>query len=629
MSHSSSLAHRADRTPTPSYLWEVPGKPVTVKLAHDLIARLDRDAVENFRSIEARGSEIGGLLYGSMEPGSPAIVSITDFELIPCDYSRGPLYRLSDADTGRFAEAMEKRLAQGGSPAVGFFRSHTRKGLGLDADDVSLLSARFHDPRQIALLVRPFASKASMAGIFIWEDGQMRQDASHLEFPFQSAQLTALAASEPAGALKASPAAPPPARPVTRAQVVPMTSRLKIATPAPPAAAPAVKAAAPAAPAPQPAAPAVQPAAPPPVAEKPAPPAAPPPERAERAAMPAREPDLFSSVTAEPLPASSRRNKLIWLAAGAALLACSGVLFVYPGLARHSSRPTLPSAVPLTLRVERTATDLVLTWNRDSDAIRNARRAVLSISDGDRQENVEMNLADLRNGSIMYSPLTADTSFRMETTGPDGSKTATESVRVLRTKPSAMPADSKPGQPERTAPAAQATQNAAAQPPAEEEPAPVKRQARAFNVASLSQRLRPAPAAAEVPDAPLLASGPAAAVSLGAVAPSKLTPLNTPAATPAQPEPAPPAGGGLVPSKLVSRVDPVYPVNARRMTGEVRVSAIIGMDGKVKSAKAVSGPMELQRAAADAVQRWIYTPTMLNGKQIEAEREIVITFAPR
>ena len=92
-----------------------------------------------------------------------------------------------------------------------------------------------------------------------------------------------------------------------------------------------------------------------------------------------------------------------------------------------------------TLRVEHSAGDLLLTWNRESDAIRNARNGVLTIADGDRSENHPMDRSELQNGSIVYSPLTADVSFHLEVTGPDNSKTAAESVRVLRTRPSPMP----------------------------------------------------------------------------------------------------------------------------------------------------------------------------------------------
>ena len=63
-------------------------------------------------------------------------------------------------------------------------------------------------------------------------------------------------------------------------------------------------------------------------------------------------------------------------------------------------------------------------------------------------------------------------------------------------------------------------------------------------------------------------------------------------------------------------------------SGEVRVQAVIGVDGKIKSVKALSGPAVLQRAATDAVRQWVYKPTMLNGVAVESQTDIVLTFNP-
>src|SRR5580692_1406068 len=110
MLDSTARAERLE-LPVPEaslYTWEVAQKPVAVRLPLPLIDRLESEAVENFRSLSSRGSEIGGLLLGSAAAGSPTVITVADFELIACDYSRGPLYRLSDIDLGRFERAMEE-----------------------------------------------------------------------------------------------------------------------------------------------------------------------------------------------------------------------------------------------------------------------------------------------------------------------------------------------------------------------------------------------------------------------------------------------------------------------------------------------------------------------------------------
>ncbi len=95
----------------------------------------------------------------------------------------------------------------------------------------------------------------------------------------------------------------------------------------------------------------------------------------------------------------------------------------------------------------------MLTWNRESNAIKNATRAVLAISDGAQHENVDMDLALLRSGSIEYSPSSSDVVFRMEVTGADQTKTTSESVRILRTRPSPMPEPGQQAQGSKGAPA--------------------------------------------------------------------------------------------------------------------------------------------------------------------------------
>src|ERR1039457_1859736 len=241
MTESTARAERFDiqTAPSPQYLWEVPQKPVSVRIPFNLIDRLEKEAVESFRSLTSKGSEVGGLLVGEVSPGSPMVVSISDFDLIPCDYSRGPLYRLSDADMGRFEQAILHRLADGRGVA-GFFRSHTRKGIALDSDDLAFFEARFRDPHHIALLVRPFATKASTAGIFIWENGKVNGETSYLEFPFRSSELGPGQPPAPPEPKAAAPSAPPPQAPksATRAQIVPIASRREVLLPPAPVAEP-------------------------------------------------------------------------------------------------------------------------------------------------------------------------------------------------------------------------------------------------------------------------------------------------------------------------------------------------------------------------------------------------------
>jgi protein TonB len=640
MTESTLRAERFEpQSSTPlSYTWAVPQKPVSVRIPFALIDRLDHEAVESFRSLHSRGSEIGGFLLGRVSPGDPATVSIEDYELVECDYSRGPLYRLSDTDMARLERAMEQRRAAGGLVVTGFFRSHTRKGLALDTDDLALLKARFSDPRHVALLIRPFATKASTAGIFIWEDGAVRGDASYLEFPFRPSELTPSKPVEEASqpVPEAAQPAPPEAailKPPARGQIVPIASRREMAPAAPPF---------------------VEVEAPEISREKDPEPAAAAPEDNTLGAL-----SSASIADVEAPPAVNRSAKLARMAAAAAAMFVAMVLlFVYPGFLNRSSRTPVPAqqdSSPLALHVEPSEGELVLTWNRGSNAIKNATHAVLSISDGAQHENVDMDLALLRSGSIEYSPSTSDVVFRMEVTGPDQTKTTSESVRILRTRPSPMPEPGQQAQGSKSTPAPGAAKPASAssaaavpdtasaeEPPAQAEARPSSTPAKAFNTDSLSQRLRPV-RSADLPDAPEVGRGgdavsapvPVAVNSMPAplsisASPAAATPQSAPVQT-ANAARTSPNGGRVQPARLIHRTEAEYPAIAKQSgaQGEVILTAMIGVDGKVKNVKVVEGHPLLRNAAVAAVKQWVYQPTLLNGVPVEAEIKISLNFVAR
>jgi TonB family protein len=81
-------------------------------------------------------------------------------------------------------------------------------------------------------------------------------------------------------------------------------------------------------------------------------------------------------------------------------------------------------------------------------------------------------------------------------------------------------------------------------------------------------------------------------------------------------------------TKLLSQVQPVYPTLARqaRIEGSVVLHAIIGKDGTVKELQVISGHPLLVQPALDAVRKWRYQPTELNGEPVEVDTTIAVTF---
>jgi TonB family protein len=81
--------------------------------------------------------------------------------------------------------------------------------------------------------------------------------------------------------------------------------------------------------------------------------------------------------------------------------------------------------------------------------------------------------------------------------------------------------------------------------------------------------------------------------------------------------------------KLLQQPAPVYPPLAvqARISGVVRLNAILAADGTVKNLTVASGHPLLVPAALEAAKQWVYEPTLLNGKPVEVITQIEVNFA--
>ncbi|HEX8184889.1 MAG TPA: energy transducer TonB, partial [Blastocatellia bacterium] len=80
--------------------------------------------------------------------------------------------------------------------------------------------------------------------------------------------------------------------------------------------------------------------------------------------------------------------------------------------------------------------------------------------------------------------------------------------------------------------------------------------------------------------------------------------------------------------KAVVRRAPEYPPLAKqaRLQGSVSVEVMIGPDGRVESARAVSGHPMLAKAAVDSAAAWRFEPTLLNGTPVRVTGIITFNF---
>ena len=102
---------------------------------------------------------------------------------------------------------------------------------------------------------------------------------------------------------------------------------------------------------------------------------------------------------------------------------------------------------------------------------------------------------------------------------------------------------------------------------------------------------------------------------------------------PPPPEPEGPVrfvvGGNITEPERLSGPNPIYPEAARRarIQGVVVLECTIGKDGTVTDAKVLRGlPLGLTEAAQDAVYKWKFKASTLNGKPVEVLYILTVRF---
>ncbi|HEX8117816.1 MAG TPA: energy transducer TonB, partial [Pyrinomonadaceae bacterium] len=182
---------------------------------------------------------------------------------------------------------------------------------------------------------------------------------------------------------------------------------------------------------------------------------------------------------------------------------------------------------------------------------------------------------------------------------------------------------SKPQAPAANASAAQPKPSTTAPPSttATAKAAPARNGAAPMLVASLDKTAVSAPsvAAASSTSVPL-AEGPAVKSEGDAPAPAPAAPVRT--------GPLKPVSAGVLNGKAISLPAPAYPEMARRAgaTGLVQVEVVIDINGKVISAKAVSGPAFLRQTAEMAARLARFSPTLLSGQPVRVSGVINYNF---
>lgn len=87
-------------------------------------------------------------------------------------------------------------------------------------------------------------------------------------------------------------------------------------------------------------------------------------------------------------------------------------------------------------------------------------------------------------------------------------------------------------------------------------------------------------------------------------------------------------GTSLQLGQLISRVEPVYPEEAKQkgIEGTVKIHVIVSREGTVRQLVTIDGPPLLVPVTWNAVRQWRYTETLLAGQAVETEDDVAVTF---
>lgn len=112
----------------------------------------------------------------------------------------------------------------------------------------------------------------------------------------------------------------------------------------------------------------------------------------------------------------SLRSNWVWLPLSFIFLLVGTILGFHVALSVRSELSQGAREDPYALRLTASASagSVHLQWDRQAPAVRQARRAVLWIREGDSERSVDLDLGHLRYGSVIYRKQSGRVQFRLD-----------------------------------------------------------------------------------------------------------------------------------------------------------------------------------------------------------------------
>lgn len=190
---SRYLTHQA----APLYVrWSPENGRFTIELKLAVVRRI----LDEMRR-DSSGTEVGGILIGSLPSEAGPVLRISDVQMLKPAVNVGKVFLLDPREHDRFVAA-RWQANEKGRTMVGFFRTHQRSGpMRPSLADRTLLAGEFQSDAHVLLLIS--AREPHTAAFFTGSKGELAQEPSVKEFPFDEGSLKALPEIEAADATSA------------------------------------------------------------------------------------------------------------------------------------------------------------------------------------------------------------------------------------------------------------------------------------------------------------------------------------------------------------------------------------------------------------------------------------------
>jgi TonB family protein len=305
----------------------------------------------------------------------------------------------------------------------------------------------------------------------------------------------------------------------------------------------------------------------------------------------------------------------------------------------------------LGLKVQRAGNDWQLSWDPTSPFLRSAAAGRLLITDGLIHKSVDLNMSDLRSGTLMYTPISDDVFVEIEVVNSESATLASGSVHMAAglQPPRLDMAQTIDGSPHRavhpdgenfsalapalgmglsaTRTATEGTSIAGSFPADAKFPLTMNPPVIAIRRESINPSAVETMPNVEMPSQAreilISPSSPPAPAELGPNPTISNSNLESSVRAPGAERP-----GAVIPAELISGKEPVYPEIAKssQISGTVELQFRVSPKGNIEDVEVMKGPPVLASAAVEAVRGWRYKPALLKGIPVDSSVSATIFF---